>query len=128
MCYRPLVCLCAYGDILKTVTCYRPVGEAELKLVVDSGYISWPPRLPEQPIFYPVTNLEYAIRLTQWNVSDFGKGYVTKFEVEAEYMEQFPVKCVGDKECLEWWVPAEELSVLNSKIVGKIEVVYETGT
>ncbi len=113
---------------MKTVTCYRPVGEAELKLVVDSGYISWPPRLPEQPIFYPVTNLEYAIRLTQWNVSDFGKGYVTKFEVEAEYMEQFPVKCVGDKECLEWWVPAEELSVLNSKIVGKIEVVYETGT
>jgi hypothetical protein len=111
---------------MKTITCYRPTGEAELKLVKDSGYLLWPPRLPEQPIFYPVTNLEYAIRLTQWNVTDFGKGYVTKFEVSKEFMDRYPIKIVGDKECSEWWVPAEELDKLNEQIVGKIEVVYET--
>lgn len=113
---------------MKTITCYRPTGQAELDLVAESGYKKWPPRLPEQPIFYPVTNMSYAVRLTQWNVTDFGKGYVTRFEVAEEFMSQYPVKCVGDEECLEWWVPAEDLEVLNSKIVGKIEVVYETGS
>lgn len=111
---------------MTTVTCYRPTGEAELALVEKSGFEEWPPRLPEQPIFYPVTNLEYAIRLTQWNVTDFGKGYVTKFEVNEDYIARFPIKCVGDKECTEWWIPAEELEEFNKQIVGKIEVVYET--
>jgi len=113
---------------METVICYRPTGQKELDLVVESGYKKWPPRLPEQPIFYPVTNYEYAVRLTQWNVTDFGKGYVTKFAVSKEFMDKYPVKCVGDKECLEWWVPAEDLDALNAQIVGEIEVVYETDT
>ncbi|BCL34253.1 hypothetical protein [Nostoc sp. MS1] len=40
----------------KTVTLYRPTGPKELALVEQSGYTKWPPRLAEQPIFYPVTN------------------------------------------------------------------------
>ena len=111
---------------MNTVTCYRPTGEAELALVADSDFLKWPPRLPEQPIFYPVTNLDYAIRLTQWNVTDFGKGYVTKFEVNKAFLDDYPIKCVGDKECTEWWIPAEDMDEFNNQIVGKIEVVYET--
>ena len=37
-----------------TMTLYRPVGREELALIEASGYKSFPPRLPEQPIFYPV--------------------------------------------------------------------------
>lgn len=33
---------------------YRPVGVAELRLIARSGFREFPPRLPEQPIFYPV--------------------------------------------------------------------------
>lgn len=33
---------------------WRPVGLAEMGLVFDSGMRRFPPRLPEQPIFYPV--------------------------------------------------------------------------
>lgn len=33
---------------------YRPVGAKELDLIAASGYREFPPRLPEQPIFYPV--------------------------------------------------------------------------
>lgn len=36
------------------------VSPRELALVAKSGYRRWPPRLPEQPIFYPVTNEAYA--------------------------------------------------------------------
>jgi hypothetical protein len=42
------------GRMDETITMYRPVGPKELKLL--DGFRRWPPRLPEQPIFYPVTN------------------------------------------------------------------------
>jgi hypothetical protein len=33
---------------------YRPVGPQELVLIEASGWIAFPPRKAEQPIFYPV--------------------------------------------------------------------------
>ncbi|MHC8948000.1 hypothetical protein [Sphingobacterium hungaricum] len=48
---------------------YRPVGQSELKLIEDSGWKKFPPRLAQQPIFYPVMNEEYAIQIARdWNV------------------------------------------------------------
>ena len=44
----------------ETITLYRPVGANELKLIEEVGYTAFPPRLPEQPIFYPVMNEAYA--------------------------------------------------------------------
>lgn len=41
---------------------YRPVGQGELDLIAASGFKSFPPRLPEQTIFYPVLTKEYAER------------------------------------------------------------------
>ena len=49
----------------KTITLYRPTGPKEWKLVQDSGCKGWPPWLPEQPIFYPVTNEQYAIEIAR---------------------------------------------------------------
>jgi len=110
---------------METITLYRPTGKAELDLVAASDYKKWPPRLPEQPIFYPVTNEQYAIELTQWNITDFGAGYVTKFEVQKAFMDKYPIKCVGAKNHTEWWAPAEDLEELNNHIVGNIEVIGE---
>jgi hypothetical protein len=53
------------------IECFRPTGQKELDLVAASGYTQWPPRLPDQDIFYPVTNEDYAIALTQWNITYF---------------------------------------------------------
>ncbi len=49
----------------RTVTLYRPVGPAELDLIEATGWRKFPPRLPEQPIFYPVLNEEYAAQIAQ---------------------------------------------------------------
>jgi hypothetical protein len=50
-------------------TLYRPANQKELDRIIDSGWKKCPPRLMEQPIFYPVTNLEYAQQIsTRWNV------------------------------------------------------------
>ncbi|WP_396615079.1 ADP-ribosylation/crystallin J1 [Lysobacter soli] len=109
-----------------TVTLYRPTGPEEMALLEAAGFRRWPPRLPEQPIFYPVTNERYAIEIAaRWNVKDSGVGYVTRFEVQRDFMERYPVQKVGGAHHTEWWVPAEELDALNDHIVGLIEVVGE---
>ena len=109
-----------------TITLYRPTGPAELDLVRESGWTRWPPRLPEQPIFYPVTNEEYASEIaSKWNVEQSGKGYVTRFRVSRSFMDRYEVHQVGGRHHLEWWIPAADLDELNRHIVGVIEVVRE---
>ncbi len=41
---------------------FRPVGEAELRLIAETNFRTFPPRLDWQPIFYPVLNQRYAKR------------------------------------------------------------------
>jgi hypothetical protein len=109
-------------------TLWRPIGPVEFELLQENEWKKWPPRLPEQPFFYPVLNEEYATEITsKWNVPQFGKGYVTKFEVEADYISKYPIKQVGDNSHLELWIPAEELEELNKHIVGLISIVSESG-
>ena len=108
----------------ETLTLFRPVGPEELKLIEAAGFRSFPPRLPEQPIFYPVTNEAYATQIARdWNTK-FGskRGFVTRFEVESNYVAKFDRKIVGGREHEELWVPAEELEEFNAHIVGLIEV------
>ncbi|MCK5727574.1 MAG: hypothetical protein KAH22_12235 [Thiotrichaceae bacterium] len=110
----------------KTVTLYRPIGTEELALVKESGFKQWPPRLPEQPFFYPVTNQEYAEQIARdWNAKDSNFGYVTKFFVKASFMDRYKIQTVGGEIHQEWWIPAEDLQELNAQIIGKIELVAE---
>ena len=111
-----------------TTTLYRPLGSHELELIVASGYREFPPRLPSQPIFYPVLTKEYAIQIARdWNAknSQSKVGYVTRFVVKTEYLSQFTVQKVGGSLHLEYWIPAEKLAEFNQNIVGLIEVVSE---
>ena len=107
---------------------YRPVGTKELELIKQSNYGEFPPRLPEQPIFYPVLNERYATEIASgWNVkyNDDHRGYVTRFEVDDKYCRQFEVHQVGDEYHKELWVPAEQLKEFNAHILGEIYVVSE---
>lgn len=103
---------------------YRPVGLRELELIAQTEFRAFPPRLPEQPIFYPVLNFEYAAQIAeQWNTqSDRYAGFVTQFEVEDEYVKQFDVQTVGGRIYQELWIPAEALQEFNRHIVGAIAV------
>lgn len=107
-------------------TLYRPVGPEELELIRATGMRAFPPRLPGQPIFYPVTTNEYAVKIARdWNVQDSGVGYVTRFEVRADYLAQYPVQDAGGRAHREYWIPAEDLPAFNDAIVGEIEVTAE---
>ena len=103
---------------------YRPVGLRELELIAQANFQAFPPRLPEQPIFYPVLNFEYAEQIARdWNTkSNRFAGFVTKFEVEDEYVKKFEPHVVGSRIHQELWVPAEELAEFIRHIIGKIHI------
>jgi len=113
----------------KSVMLYRPVGQKEYELIRDSGFRSFPPRLSTQPIFYPVLNEDYALQIAHdWNTKDAASGYlgyVTRFEVQADYLSQYDVQTVGSQTHQEYWIPAEDLDHFNQHIVGLIEVIAE---
>mgnify|MGYP000138508777 CR=1 FL=1 len=110
----------------ETVILWRPTGPEELKLVEESGWKAWPPRLPEQPIFYPVTTEEYAVKIARdWNVPASGFGFVTRFEVRKDFLDQYDVQEAGGRAHTKYWIPAEDLDAFNAAIVGTIEVVRQ---
>ena len=106
---------------------YRPVGKAEYDLILQSDFTAYPPRLPEQPIFYPVLNEKYAREIAEkWNrryPDSQYTGYVTTFEIDDIYISQFPVQTVGTSNHQELWIPAEELENFNRHIIGKIQII-----
>ena len=112
-------------------TLYRPVGQAELDLIRVAAFAAFPPRLPHQPIFYPVRIERYAVQIARdWNTRDAASGfvgYVTRFQVPAAFLARYPLQRVGDADALEHWVPAEDLADLNRQIVGPIQVIHTFG-
>ncbi len=105
---------------------FRPVGEEELRLIRESDWREFPPRLPEQPIFYPVLNEEYAVQIARdWNTRDGGKGYVLRFIVNGEFLSRYQVQTAGARVHQEYWIPAEDLPEFNRNIIGAIEIVQQ---
>lgn len=104
---------------------YRPIGLQELELIYDGGMSAFPARLPQQPIFYPVLQLEYARKIAlEWNAKNAPfAGYVTQFKVEDSYIDQFEQHTVGGSQHQEFWIPAEEMEEFNKHILGHIKVM-----
>ena len=107
-----------------TLTLWQPVGPKELELIRQSGMRAFPPRLPEQPIFYPVLTEAYAVKIARdWNVPASGSGFVTRFQVTRAFIDRYKVNEAGGRSHLEYWIPAEDMDAFNGAIVGLIEVV-----
>lgn len=110
-----------------TITLYRPVGAKELELIAASDWRAFPPRLPQQPFFYPVLSEAYATHIARdWNTKDEASGfvgYVTQFEVDASFASRYEEHIVGSSDHRELWVPADELAVFNQHLVGQIRVL-----
>lgn len=112
---------------METTKLYRPVGLKEMELIADTDYKLFPPRLEWQPIFYPVTNQQYAEQIAfEWNTVDEFSGFigiVTAFDVKIAFLEKYEIQNVGDKNHNEFWIPSEDLVDFNVNIVNGIEVV-----
>ncbi|MEP7384300.1 MAG: hypothetical protein ABI910_21665 [Gemmatimonadota bacterium] len=108
---------------------FRAVGRAELALIEASDFRTFPPRMPEQPIFYPVLQESYAAQIARdWNPKDEASGYagyVTRFHVRSDFLTAYEVRIVGSAQHLQYWIPAADLAAFNAAIVGCIEVVAD---
>jgi hypothetical protein len=111
---------------VKTRTLYRPMGVGEMVKILEADAARFPPRLPEQPIFYPVLNRQYAEQIAErWNAPNPGNGFagfVTEFQVNAKYASRFKSHLVGSSLHRELWVPADELEAFNRQLVGPIRL------
>lgn len=107
-----------------STTLWRPVGPAELELLRKADMRAWPPRLPDQPIFYPVLGEGYARQIAaEWNVAASGAGYVTRFRLPTAFARRYPTCQAGSRDKLELWIPASDLAELNRRLIGQIEVI-----
>jgi len=108
---------------------WRPTGRKELVKIEELGMRAFPPRLPEQPIFYPVISFDYAEAIARdWNsVRENHEyiGFVLGFEIDDTYGAKFPMQTAGGKACQELWVPSEELDDFNRHIRGEINIIAE---
>jgi len=108
------------------VLLYRPVGLEEMRLIVEADLTAFPSRRPEQPIFYPVLNRDYAAEIARdWNTRDASSGfagYVTRFEMPDDYVAGFERHVVGARRHEELWVPADELATFNAQLRPPISV------
>jgi len=85
----------------------------EFELVQASEFREFPPRLPEQPFFYPVLSEGYATQIArEWNTKDERSGvvgYVLRFNVRTQFLKQYEIHVVGDSSHREYWIPAADL-------------------
>jgi Cysteine-rich CPCC len=106
---------------------YRPLGLHELRLVAAAGWRAWPPRLPHQPIFYPVLTFDYARAIARdWNPKDASSaflGLVSRFKVTDNFAARYPKRLAGGASHEELWVPAADLPEFNDHIRGFIEII-----
>jgi hypothetical protein len=100
-----------------------------MDLIRAAQFRAFPPRLPEQPIFYPVLTEDYATQIARdWNTKDERSGftgYVLRFKVRTEFLRAHDIHIVGSSDHREYWIPAADLARLNANIEGMIEVVSE---
>jgi hypothetical protein len=80
-------------------TLFRPGWSSRTFADLGLGMREFPPRLPQQPVFYPVATMEYAAQIGRdWNTRDENSGYagfVTQFAVPTSYLEKFEQRTVG---------------------------------
>src|SRR5258708_34190921 len=89
-------CSSQMGPEIATVTLWRPVRPKELDLIRQSGMRAFPPRVPEEPIFYPVLSEAYAATIARdWNVPASGKGYVTHFLIADKFLDRYQLREAG---------------------------------
>lgn len=80
---------------------FRPTGAGELAPVEASGWRAWPPRLPDQPIFYPVLSVDDAEKIARdWNSTGrppANEGSATRFEIDEATARRYPPQLAGGR-------------------------------
>ena len=83
------------------------------------------PRLPEQPIFYPVLSEDYAREDRARLERSSGAGFVTPSKVRTSFLDGISAGGGRSRPPQLLWIPAGDMDAFNAALVGRIEVVRE---
>ena len=107
------------ADRPDVVPLWRPTGPDEWEHVAASGYRAWPSRGAEQPAFLAVSDERRATTIAREVVVAHERAaYVTRFDVEAQWLSGVPAREQGVQE---YEIPAGRLPELNEHLVGAIQ-------
>jgi hypothetical protein len=103
---------------------FRPVGFGELQLVRNSGWTRFPPRLPDEPIFYPIGDEDDAIQIARtWSLKTGVSCYVLRFAVDVTFLTRHPLQRARNAAQREYRILAGGLEELDDHILGAIELI-----
>lgn len=112
------------GD--KDMKLYRPVGLYEMSKILDLKGEEFPKEFFNHSLCRVIVNLDYALKVARdWNAKDRNSGYagfVIEFEVNKSFIDNYTVQCVGKNNGLEYLIPANQISIFNYNIKGKIKI------
>lgn len=105
---------------LTTMTLFRAVGNEELKLIETADWRKFPPRLADQPVFYPTTDNAVAARNARdWSLPN-DQSAVVRFEAEGGPWTNMFLNKPGDHRHDEKsWMLAE---ILNPRLRSRLLV------
>lgn len=112
----------------EVMTLYRAIGGLEHHLIRQSENKEFPSRKKHQPIFYPVSSEDTAIKKAKdLNLKDKENGnigLVVRFKVLKSYLTKYGMHDLDDQEHREYWIPCSDISKLNKNIIGDIETIH----
>ncbi|ROS01879.1 hypothetical protein EDC56_2328 [Sinobacterium caligoides] len=105
------------------VKLFQPVTPEQLAKIEQNDCRAFSSDTAGKTYFYPKLHSNYAENIAKNSFSPrFGSSYVVEFEVDAEYINQFPIRSIGYDEHQEYCVDVSMLADLNSHIRGRIAV------
>ncbi|MBL4827846.1 MAG: hypothetical protein JKY66_09080 [Spongiibacteraceae bacterium] len=103
---------------------YKSLTPLQFDALVQSGWREFSLESEEQKIFYPKLHCEYAQMIARlFNLAHYRAAYVVAFNVSTSFMAHYEIQTIAYDEHREYKIPVEDLPLLNSHIVGEIEVV-----
>ncbi len=107
-----------------TVTLYRPATAAQVSAIAGNRWRAFGSESLVGGYFYPMLHRSYARLLArQWNVRQYGEGFVLQCHVDARWLSQFQPHTVATAAQLEYCIAANDLPGFNAALRGSIHIL-----
>lgn len=107
-----------------TIALYRPATAAQVSAIAARQWQAFGAESLVGGYFYPMLHSSYArLVARQWNVRQYGEGFVLQCRVDARWLAQFQPQTVATPAQLEYRIAANELAGFNHALAGCIGIV-----
>lgn len=107
-----------------SITLYRPATTAQVSALAAGDWQAFGHESLVAGCFYPMLHSSYArLVARQWNVRQYGEGFVLQCRVDARWLSQFTPHTVATPTHLEYCIAADLLPAFNAAMTDRIRIV-----